>query len=196
MMQNSNTFSIFSQKVEYGPHAVVHSVIGGKNGDMSKWTSPNDPLFWLHHANIDRLFNIWQTVYNHQGEFDGDAYNVTMDASEMILPYNISAQNVLNINDVCMGGYIAPSQYILDNAQKLVGSIKVPDVGDNWLNNTGADRDIAKQIHSDAKQATDNVNKKIDQGIAVPRSVPSASNLNSPIGSLGLVVFLTILALL
>ena len=22
-----------------------------------------DPVFWLHHTNIDRLFSIWQAIY-------------------------------------------------------------------------------------------------------------------------------------
>ena len=22
-----------------------------------------DPIFWLHHTNIDRLFSIWQAIY-------------------------------------------------------------------------------------------------------------------------------------
>ena len=28
--------------------------------------SPNDPLFFMHHANVDRLWNEWQTD-NHSG---------------------------------------------------------------------------------------------------------------------------------
>src|SRR6266571_1110573 len=35
----------------------VHSAVGG---DMETGSSPSDPLFWLHHANIDRLWAKWQ----------------------------------------------------------------------------------------------------------------------------------------
>jgi len=38
---NKNSFSQWSRDMEYGPHAVVHSALGGTVGDMSKWTSPN-----------------------------------------------------------------------------------------------------------------------------------------------------------
>ena len=38
-------------------HNQVHVFIGG---DMEQGTSPNDPLFYLNHANIDRLWAAWQ----------------------------------------------------------------------------------------------------------------------------------------
>jgi hypothetical protein len=28
-------------------------------GDMATWMSPLDPIFWLHHANVDRLWSQW-----------------------------------------------------------------------------------------------------------------------------------------
>lgn len=37
--------------------------IGGAKGDMSKAdTAPNDPIFWLHHSNIDRIWCEWQEL--------------------------------------------------------------------------------------------------------------------------------------
>jgi len=39
-------------------HNAVHTTIGG---DMTAGTSPNDPIFWLHHANVDRAWAEWQT---------------------------------------------------------------------------------------------------------------------------------------
>jgi tyrosinase len=49
-----------------GDHDYTHIQIGG---DMLAGTAPNDPVFWLHHANIDRLWATWQTskgVTNYQ----------------------------------------------------------------------------------------------------------------------------------
>lgn len=42
--------------LESGPHNNVH---GAVNGFMGDFMSPVDPLFWLHHANIDRLWSLW-----------------------------------------------------------------------------------------------------------------------------------------
>lgn len=39
-------------------HNTGHNFIGGH---MSRGFSPNDPVFWLHHANVDRLWATWQT---------------------------------------------------------------------------------------------------------------------------------------
>jgi tyrosinase len=49
-------------------HNLVHTWVGGElppladdiGGTMTLNTSLNDPVFWLHHANIDRLWAIWQ----------------------------------------------------------------------------------------------------------------------------------------
>jgi tyrosinase len=45
-------------------HGGVHIAVGGDNpqtaGQMAGENSPADPLFWLHHANIDRLWAEWQ----------------------------------------------------------------------------------------------------------------------------------------
>jgi tyrosinase len=43
--------------LETQPHNVVHSALGGLMGDPL--TAAQDPIFWLHHANIDRLWNHW-----------------------------------------------------------------------------------------------------------------------------------------
>ncbi len=45
--------------LESGPHGTVHVTIGGDMGDMG---SPLDPIFWLHHCNIDRLWAWWNAL--------------------------------------------------------------------------------------------------------------------------------------
>ncbi|KAI0599277.1 hypothetical protein F4775DRAFT_552168 [Biscogniauxia sp. FL1348] len=39
-------------------HQGGHLTIGGAMQDF--FTSPQDPIFWLHHTNLDRLWSIWQ----------------------------------------------------------------------------------------------------------------------------------------
>lgn len=49
--------------VPFGAHNQVHVFIGGTMGSM---LSPADPLFWLHHCEIDRRWAAWQQ--GHEGE--------------------------------------------------------------------------------------------------------------------------------
>merc|ERR1712065_93914 len=42
-------------------HGVAHVMIGG---DMGRMESPNDPIFYMHHANVDRLWHVWQKLEN------------------------------------------------------------------------------------------------------------------------------------
>lgn len=42
-----------------GMHNRVHEWVGG---DLRTGTSPNDPLFWLLHSNVDRIWARWQSM--------------------------------------------------------------------------------------------------------------------------------------
>jgi hypothetical protein len=50
------SFLPFQQSLE-GLHDNVHGAVGGT---MDTSSSPADPIFFLHHANIDRLWSNWQ----------------------------------------------------------------------------------------------------------------------------------------
>lgn len=47
------------------PHNSIHDIIGGDGGNMSDiLISAFDPIFWLHHCNMDRFFYNW--LRNHE----------------------------------------------------------------------------------------------------------------------------------
>ena len=50
-------------------HDGVH---GWMRGDMGVMSSPNDPIFFMHHAQIDR---IWE-ARTHSQEDEGEAYHI------------------------------------------------------------------------------------------------------------------------
>jgi tyrosinase len=45
-------------------HNDVHNYVGGTMADIS--VSPSDPIFWMHHSNIDRLWSTWQPKHPTQ----------------------------------------------------------------------------------------------------------------------------------
>lgn len=60
-----------------GIHGSVHIWMGGTMSDAS--VSPADPVFWLHHANLDRL---WWTWYNSPA---GNHQNPGLTGSEAVM---------------------------------------------------------------------------------------------------------------
>jgi tyrosinase len=59
-----------------GMHNLVHLWVGGS---MLPMTSPNDPVFWLHHCFIDKLWADWQA--RHQKEVGYQPYLPTAGAN-------------------------------------------------------------------------------------------------------------------
>jgi len=42
-------------------HNTIHNSVGGDMGYL--WIAAMDPIFFLHHANVDRLYAMWQAIY-------------------------------------------------------------------------------------------------------------------------------------
>ena len=56
------------------PHNIIHNYIGGVTnidpgpyGNMTNNLSPVDPLFFLHHSNMDRLWDVWTRQQQSRG---------------------------------------------------------------------------------------------------------------------------------
>lgn len=45
--------------LESMPHNSTHVWVGGNGGDMASFMSPRDPIFWMHHNNVDRIWSAW-----------------------------------------------------------------------------------------------------------------------------------------
>jgi|GEM_PF-532616 len=80
-----NALTSFRVYLESGPdlflmHDRMHLWVGGNMGDVS--ASPNDPIFFLHHCNIDRLWAMWQ--------IDGHAGSAFYPAAGRSLGHNLN----------------------------------------------------------------------------------------------------------
>jgi tyrosinase len=54
---NTDPANSFREDAEVNLHNLVHRSVGGT---MMQACSPNDPVFFLHHCNVDRLWARWQ----------------------------------------------------------------------------------------------------------------------------------------
>ncbi|KAF7938112.1 hypothetical protein BELL_0027g00260 [Botrytis elliptica] len=67
IMKSSNfnsfaTMAVSGASIE-SPHGAVHVLVGGAYGHMSFLSySGFDPIFWLHHANVDRVLSMYQAI--------------------------------------------------------------------------------------------------------------------------------------
>jgi len=69
LLSHGTDYESFREGMEGGPHASVHNQLGGSCGDVATMASPFDPVFFLHHAMVDKLWWKWQVSCN---EFQND----------------------------------------------------------------------------------------------------------------------------
>ena len=123
-----------------------------------------DPLFWLHHTNVDRVFAIWQAIYPDQftvpWNTTQDDYVIpmgtTVDASTPLYPFHNNAQGTLfTSNDVRSTksfGYTYPE--VMDwgvNSDPAVLKANVTAIVNQIYNPTGSSTDSRRGV---SKRAT------------------------------------------
>ena len=86
------------------PHNSIHDIIGGDGGNMSDISiSAFDPIFWLHHCNMDRFFYNWlkRTKVN-DSTFSIHSLNATLApfSYKHVFGWQNSANNFLLLKDV------------------------------------------------------------------------------------------------
>jgi len=59
-----STFQSFCPYIHGGTHGQIHNFIGCAMGNTG--TAAMDPLFYMHHTNIDRLWHIWVDCYGYE----------------------------------------------------------------------------------------------------------------------------------
>jgi tyrosinase len=114
-LQRLSNYQVWRPSLEGSPHGLGHTISGGANGHMGNGMSPLDPIFWLHHCNVDRLWAEWQGAgntapalnQNYNGHFvDGKGQPVVTASSA-------NALDIANFN------YTYESALVAFTAQRL-----------------------------------------------------------------------------
>ncbi|KAJ2792013.1 hypothetical protein GGI18_000719 [Coemansia linderi] len=103
VLSRSTRMSQLRPGIEFSLHGAIHLAMGG---DMLENYSPNDFVFWIHHANIDRIWSVWQTMNPNQNfwSMDGVDNNGRPMGYGTLLPhYNEPVINSMRmgVNGMC-----------------------------------------------------------------------------------------------
>jgi tyrosinase len=86
-------------ELEHGPHLAIPQGVGG---DFFFTVAPYDPVFFLHHTQLDRIWWRWQQAHpEHSNAYSGPSSHDSNDAASMddLLPYGELAKS-LPVRDV------------------------------------------------------------------------------------------------
>lgn len=83
------------------PHNQCHTSVGGKGGSLSNiTTASHDPIFWLHHCNVDRYFYNWIVLKTNNFTQQLTFQEILPETLELtLMPFN-SFDNNNNLNGI------------------------------------------------------------------------------------------------
>lgn len=110
------TTTDFGRFLEGAPHAIPHIWLSGFM--LREDSAAYDPLFWIHHCNVDRIFALWQDYHNYEVVAPGDIQPMVQG------PTNLDEPQFFNGLDGSQspffflpggGDYPSPRQVLLNN---------------------------------------------------------------------------------
>ena len=101
--------------LEEAPGVIVPAQLSPGMMGESKFqdvTSPNDPIFWLHKAQLDRLWHLWQKSRISNGmdpnEFNGIYKGRMVQSSDIMSPFGVRVDQLMRIDEQLCYIYQAP----------------------------------------------------------------------------------------
>ncbi|EPS45575.1 hypothetical protein H072_468 [Dactylellina haptotyla CBS 200.50] len=116
-----------------GVHDTIHGITGTSGGQMNFLSySAFEPVFWLHHANIDRLFAMWQGInpkaYRFRAESKSGTFaippNTIEDLNTNLFPFRQSVNTFFTSASVAKTGtfgYAYPETRDLETGKRNDG---------------------------------------------------------------------------
>lgn len=142
-VQSISSFQEYSNAVERGPvHEGAHRWTGGI---MSGRASPRDPIFYLHHTFIDKIWQDWQENFNSSAFISTSM--IRYDGT-----YNFNGQQLplVNPNDIVesrsLGVFYAENNFVMLNNYSVSNDFNTPEtffyqydieIGNNFTVDTG-----------------------------------------------------------
>jgi len=120
----SDNYDSFRTRCETLAHPTPHVNIGG---DMAEMYSPNDPLFWGHHAYVDYMWTQYQKKKGY--DFSGpNEKGGKAQKSDKALGLDYTVEDVLDNRKLCYE-YVDMADHDLDDQELPPSTVKKPDSG-------------------------------------------------------------------
>ncbi|WLD94365.1 tyrosinase family protein [Alkalihalobacillus sp. AL-G] len=120
-MNSTNSFRNYLEGFIDGPqlHNRVHVWVGGHMQFIP--TAPNDPVFFLHHANVDRIWTIWQIIHQNEPYLPITGGPTGHNLNDSLYPWSTTILDVINHRDL---GYVYDTEVnaVLRTRRKRAGA--------------------------------------------------------------------------
>lgn len=84
ILERSERYQELTKLIEDGPHNTVHDNIGIDMGALT--TAANDPIFYLHHGMVDKLWARWQRMDETRfNDYDSEYLNQTYRKTDVLI---------------------------------------------------------------------------------------------------------------
>jgi tyrosinase len=94
---NAPIGSGFSIQLNNKLHNQIHNEVGG---DMATEASPNDPIFWLHHCMLDKVWADWQESHPNTPDYEVDNGDHPFFPDSPLQPWLDDIKRHITINDL------------------------------------------------------------------------------------------------
>lgn len=161
-MDRNPTYSNFRSTLEIY-HGTPHVFVGG---GMNSMMSPMDPIFWVHHAFIDAIWDVYQKKYdagfsNYNG-VRGDGRSVSV--ADPLTPYTQTAASVMNSASICVQ-YVSTATSSNAPSGPAVTQVVAPRIDESWTQMNGFTSNDVTVADSTAKESTEKLQKEIDTAL-------------------------------
>ena len=114
-------------ELENKPHNAVHNAVGGLMGNVR--LAARDPIFWLHHANIDRFWDIWIAKGNsNPSDFDNPKDQTWLETEFTF--YDIDLDDFVTLTGAEVVDTAAQLGYVYDSYETAQNFGDNPQCGD------------------------------------------------------------------
>jgi tyrosinase len=121
----------FEPVIEPRPHNNVHNLIGGAMGSIK--VSPRDPIFWVHHANVDRLWVAWLNAGGGRSQpapsngYWSGSFQYGSAVPSMLRKWTTSTSTYLGYqyDNQTLPTSLPPSGYLARTTASLAGAVPV-----------------------------------------------------------------------